>query len=128
LTLQFYHTRALLMSKYVLCNNVPEFFFFLFFFYKLWKLLIYLINVIDRVCSPSLRLSNNFNLMLYRFDYNAKWIAHNYLYIRLRTDDTNKLFSKIMKIRTKAFFILIKWILLTAHILIFHSIFHKSDW
>jgi hypothetical protein len=44
----------------------------------------------------------------------------------LRTDDTNKLFSKIMKITTEVLFILIKWIILTAQISIFHSIFHKN--
>jgi hypothetical protein len=45
----------------------------------------------------------------------------------LRTDDTNKLFSKIMKITAKVLFTLIKWIILTAQISFFSWIFfHKN--
>jgi hypothetical protein len=42
------------------------------------------------------------------------------------TDDKNKLFFKIMKITTKVIFILIKWIILTEQISIFHSNLNKN--
>jgi hypothetical protein len=54
------------------------------------------------------------------WDFAKKFLSRD-----LRTGDTNKLFSKILKITTEVLFILIKWIVLTAQILIFHKIFTK---
>jgi hypothetical protein len=54
--------------------------------------------------------------------YDSRFKNKNFI---LRTDDTNKLFSQIMKTITKVLFILIKWIILTTQILFFHKIFQK---